>query len=73
MLNTPVKVISKTITVVSTDNPDRFGVVVYLDGKLDSAHLPMSRDEATALAAAIANGDSPHARVQSFPDGVSRG
>lgn len=57
MLNSPVRVISKVITVVSTDNADRFCVVVYVDGKVDSAHLPMSRDEANSLADAIANGD----------------
>ena len=50
MLLNPVKVVTKTITICGTSDPDRFCVVVYVDGKLDSAHPPMSLEEAKARA-----------------------
>lgn len=64
MLNSPVRVISKTITVCSTDEPSRFAVVVYRDGKVDASHPPMPREEADQLADAIADGDEHRNRRQ---------
>jgi len=57
MIHCPVRVVSKLIVVCATDKEYRYCVVVYVNGKVDSSHLPMSIEEANTLADSIINGD----------------
>lgn len=49
MIFSPLRIVTKTACVVPTDVPDRFVVLVYVDGKLDSAHPPTNLRDADLL------------------------
>jgi hypothetical protein len=58
-IHAPVLVISKTILVAATDDPDRFIVLVYVNGKLDASYMATDLATAKSLAMDIANDDCP--------------
>lgn len=60
MILKPLRMVTKTACVVPTDVEDRFAVLVYVDGKLDSAHLPTNLEDANRLVDKLIATPAPH-------------